>query len=48
MTSPRCVWNKGAYTIVFVQYHEILLDRRRHITYGKTEFTYQLEKDNSN
>ena len=39
---------KGTDTIVFIRYNEILLDRRRHITYGKTVVTYQPEKDDPN
>jgi hypothetical protein len=31
---------KGIDTIVFIGYNGILLDRRRHITYGKTVVTY--------
>jgi hypothetical protein len=39
---------KGTDTIVFIKYNKILLDRRRHITYGKMVVTYQPEKDNPN
>jgi hypothetical protein len=39
---------KGTKTIVFIRYNKIPLDRRRHITYGKTVVTYQPEKDNPN
>jgi hypothetical protein len=31
---------KGTDTIVFIKYNKILLNRRRHITYGKTVVTY--------
>jgi hypothetical protein len=39
---------KGTDTIVFIRYNKIPLDRRRHITYGKTVVTYRPEKDNPN
>jgi hypothetical protein len=39
---------KGTYTIVFIKYDDIPLDRRRHIMYGKTVVTYRPEKDNPN
>jgi hypothetical protein len=31
---------KGTHAIVFIRHNKILLDRRRHITYGKTVVTY--------
>ncbi len=39
---------KGTDTIVFIKYNKIPLNRRRHITYGKTVVTYQPEKDDPN
>ena len=39
---------EGTDTNVFIKYTEIPLDRRRHITYGKTVVTYQPEKDDPN
>ncbi len=39
---------KGTDTIVFIKYSKILLNRRRHITYGKMVVTYQQEKDDLN
>jgi hypothetical protein len=39
---------KGTDTIVFIRYNKIPLDRRRHITYGKTVVTYRPEKDSPN
>ncbi len=39
---------KGTDTIVFIRYNKIPLDRRRHITYGKTVVTYQPVKDDPN
>jgi hypothetical protein len=39
---------KGTDTIVFIKYGNILLNRRRHIAYGKTVVTYQPEKDDPN
>ena len=39
---------KGTDTIVFIKYNKIPLDRRRHITYGKTVVTYRPEKDDPN
>ncbi len=39
---------KGRDTIVFIKCGNIQLNRRRHITYGKTVVTYQPEKDDPN
>ena len=36
---------EGTNTIVFIRYDEILLDRRQHITYGKTVVTHRPEKE---
>ena len=39
---------KGTDTIVFIKYEDIPLDRRRHVTYGKTVVSYRPEKDDPN
>jgi hypothetical protein len=39
---------KGTDTIFFIKYDKIPLNRRRHITYGKTVVTYLPEKDDPN
>jgi hypothetical protein len=39
---------KGTDTIVFIKYEEIPLDRRRHVTYGKTVVSYRPEKEDPN
>jgi hypothetical protein len=36
---------KSTDIIVFIKYNKILLNRRRHIMYGKMVVTYQPEKD---
>jgi hypothetical protein len=39
---------KGTDTIAFIKYNNILLNRRRHITYGTMVVPYQPEKDDPN
>ena len=39
---------KSTDTIDFIKHNKIPLDRRRHITYGKTVVTYRPEKNDPN
>ena len=39
---------EGTNTIVFIKYDDIPLDRRQHITYGKTVVKHRPEKEDPN
>jgi hypothetical protein len=39
---------KGTDTIVFIKYEDIPLNRRRHVTYGKTVVSYRPNKEDPN